>query len=168
MTKKLYEELTIKAIADAIRERNGSTTKYLPTQMPNAIRTLSLPLNLESLHITENGTYVPGLNKDGFNEVTVEVEKILIPKSIFSNGTFNPADDNADGYSSITVNIIEFADSLPLGIANSLFENMDMDMDLLFSNNCKEYILVRSILLSSLSFPDLGLSWSGIAEENIT
>lgn len=37
MAKKLYEESNIQAIADAIRAKNGETTKYKPSEMAAAI-----------------------------------------------------------------------------------------------------------------------------------
>lgn len=41
MAKKLYEEADIQDIAIAIREKNGSTTKYKTKQMGDAIRAIS-------------------------------------------------------------------------------------------------------------------------------
>ncbi len=38
MAKKLYEESNIQAIADAIREKNGTTDTYKVSEMANAIR----------------------------------------------------------------------------------------------------------------------------------
>lgn len=41
MAKKLYEESTIQAIADAIRTKNGSDATYKPAEMPAAIAAIS-------------------------------------------------------------------------------------------------------------------------------
>lgn len=41
MAKKLYEESTIQAIADAIRAKNGSDATYKPAEMPAAIAAIS-------------------------------------------------------------------------------------------------------------------------------
>lgn len=41
MAQKLYEESNIEAIAEAIRENNGTTNKYTVAQMADAIRALS-------------------------------------------------------------------------------------------------------------------------------
>lgn len=41
MAKKLYEEASVQAIADAIRAKNGTTTKYKIGEMANAILALS-------------------------------------------------------------------------------------------------------------------------------
>lgn len=51
---------------------------------------------------TENGTYDTTLN----NEIVIAVPSpVLVQKTITKNGTYNPASDNADGYSSIVVNV---------------------------------------------------------------
>lgn len=57
-----------------------------------------------SQSITDNGTYDTTLK----NQVTVNVSgsaSVLVPKTITQNGTYNPASDNADGYSQVTVNV---------------------------------------------------------------
>lgn len=41
MAKKLYEESSIQAIADAIREKNGQTTTYKPSEMAAAITAIT-------------------------------------------------------------------------------------------------------------------------------
>lgn len=57
-----------------------------------------------SVSYTINGTYDTTFN----NSVTVDVptsSATLITKSITANGTYNASSDNADGYSSVTVNV---------------------------------------------------------------
>lgn len=46
MAKKLYEESTIQAIADAIRAKNGSTATYKPAEMPAAIEAIAGSANI--------------------------------------------------------------------------------------------------------------------------
>ena len=41
MSKKLYDESDVQALADAIRSKNGLTTKYKLSEMPSAIYALS-------------------------------------------------------------------------------------------------------------------------------
>jgi hypothetical protein len=55
-----------------------------------------------SRNVTVNGTYDTTEN----NEVVVNVSGgTLIQKTITQNGTYNASDDDADGYSSVTVNV---------------------------------------------------------------
>ena len=60
-----------------------------------------------SINISSNGTYDTTTN----NEVVVSVSgggggsATLVSKTITENGTYNPADDQADGYSSVVVNV---------------------------------------------------------------
>lgn len=62
---------------------------------------------IEGLSVTENGTY----SEEGkaYNPVVVNVpEPTLITKTITANGTYTAGDDNADGYSSVTVAVEGF------------------------------------------------------------
>lgn len=63
----------------------------------------------ESARITENGTYHPSSGKCGFDEVVVNVSggggSTLVEKTITANGDYYAIDDNADGYSKVTVNV---------------------------------------------------------------
>ena len=60
------------------------------------------PVAIEQLNATENGTYSE--QGKAYSPVIVEVpEPTLITKSITANGTYTASDDNADGYSSVTV-----------------------------------------------------------------
>ena len=61
-------------------------------------------VTIEQLTATENGTY----SEQGvaYSPVIVDVpEPTLITKSITENGTYSAEDDNADGYSSVDVNV---------------------------------------------------------------
>lgn len=61
---------------------------------------------LEPLSVTANGDYTPPAGTDGFDSVHVAVPSAtLTTKSITQNGTYNASSDNADGYSSVTVNV---------------------------------------------------------------
>ena len=96
----------VKAIADALRFCNGNEAQYTPGQMPNAVRLLKKRLTQKT--ITQNGTYIPPSNYDGFDRVMVNVEgsggdAVLVSKNITANGNYSPVDDNADGYSSVSV-----------------------------------------------------------------
>ena len=48
---------------------------------------------------------------------------VLVPKTITQNGVYNPADDNADGYSSVNVNVSGGApQNIPMEISNGMLE----------------------------------------------
>lgn len=71
---------------------------------------------LESLYATENGEYTPPTGVDGFDNVTVAVPPpVIITKNIIANGTYNAIDDNATGYSSVTVNVPEGIPGIIIG-----------------------------------------------------
>ena len=68
---------------------------------------------LETLEVTENGTYTPSEGVDGFNSVNVAVpipEVVLQDKTITENGTFT-ADEGFDGLGSVTVDVAGSGDS---------------------------------------------------------
>ena len=75
-------------IANAIREKNGSTEDYKPKEMATAITNLPAPGSIEPLEVTENGVYAPPEGIDGYAPVTVAVElpKITDAKSLFVGG----------------------------------------------------------------------------------
>jgi hypothetical protein len=88
-------------------------------------------VEVESLTATENGTYNAGAGK-AYNPVVVAVpEPTLITKSITENGTYNASDDNADGYSSVTVDVegyqIKNIANVPTDIA-SFTDGTDLPM----------------------------------------
>lgn len=75
MSKKLYEESNIQAIATSIRGKNGSTTTYKVSEMADAIDNIptgSTPV-IESKSINANGTYTAPTGVDGFSPVIVNV-----------------------------------------------------------------------------------------------
>lgn len=74
---------------------------------------------LESLEVTENGTYTPNEGVDGFDSVTVDVpipEVVLQDKTITENGTYT-ADEGFDGLGSVIVDVKgSGGGSLPAGV----------------------------------------------------
>lgn len=97
---------TFTNIANAIRSKTGSSDTMTPSEMPNEIAEIETPM--DSINITQNGTYEPSEGR-GYNQVIVEVpEPTLITKTITENGTYTASSDNADGYSQVTVNIEGF------------------------------------------------------------
>ena len=62
------------------------------------------PVAIEQLNVTENGTYSEA--GKAYSPVIVDVPApTLITKTITENGTYTASEDNADGYSQVTVNV---------------------------------------------------------------
>jgi len=97
--------------------------EYIVVDANDEISIPSFEPILSILSVTSNGLYLPESGVEGFSRVNVEVpEPVLIEKTITENGTYDSADDSADGYSSVTVSvrggqdITEFGES---GISDS-------------------------------------------------
>lgn len=64
-----------------------------------------MPVPTDTMQITDNGTY----NVTNYASASVHVSSggsaVLVPKTITQNGTYDPADDNANGYNSVIVNV---------------------------------------------------------------
>lgn len=60
MSKVLIEEATLSNIGTAIREQNGATTTYLPSEMPTAISNLSIGNSNDQLELEFFRTFAEG------------------------------------------------------------------------------------------------------------
>lgn len=58
---------------------------------------------IESLSVTENGTYTASGNVKGYSPVSVSVQPNVGTKNIELNGTYTASADQLDGYSAVTV-----------------------------------------------------------------
>ena len=76
MSQAIITESHLHNIGDSIRAKLNVETQYLPSEMPAAID--SIPTGGAS---------------------------VLVSKTITQNGAYDPQDDNADGYSDVTVNV---------------------------------------------------------------
>lgn len=101
MSKKLYEESSIQDIATAIREKNGTTTKYKVAEMGAAIRALFITNIIDTIgisantilgtgsgsNITKSGYATIGANKDAASLIhltagdTLRVKGVSLPES---------------------------------------------------------------------------------------
>jgi hypothetical protein len=104
MAEKLYTEEYISDIADAIRRKNGKTVTYTVSEMAEAIDDItSYPEPTGTQQITENG--IVSVKDKEFADVNVQATATLISKTITANGSYDAEDDEADGYSDVTVNV---------------------------------------------------------------
>lgn len=68
----------------------------------------SVVINNQDITITANGVYTADAGYTGIGTAIVDVPQssaVLTTKRITENGTYNASSDNADGYSSVTVNV---------------------------------------------------------------
>lgn len=101
---KIYPEEHIQAIANAIRRKNGKSVNYLTSEMAGAIDQLvSYPEPTGTEVITENG--IVDVKDKEYADVNVQATPTLISKTITANGEYDAEDDEADGYSDVTVNV---------------------------------------------------------------
>lgn len=104
MAKKLYEEEDIREIANAIRGKCNTTCGYKVCDMAAAIETIQNEGGDYDITVTENED---GTQSFAIVDAGVKEPVKLITKTIMSNGTYVAADDEADGYVSVTVDVGE-------------------------------------------------------------
>lgn len=96
----LIDKLT--AIANAIRAKTGKSGTLTLPQMATEISNIPTGITPSGTkEITTNGTH----DVAQFANASVNVAPNVTSKSVTANGTYNAADDNADGYSSVNVNV---------------------------------------------------------------
>lgn len=112
MANVLVEENSLENIADAIRSKNGLTTKYKPSEMADAISAISgggiTPTGTKTINITQNGTVTEDVTIYANAQVNVNVPSVTPTGtkqvSITQNGTTT---EDVTNYASaeITANI---------------------------------------------------------------
>lgn len=75
MANRIFDDADIQNIANAIREKNGSSNTYLVSEMGDAIRDIPIPEpKLGTLEVTENGVYKASEIGGGEETFTVTVD----------------------------------------------------------------------------------------------
>ena len=84
-----------------------NTTGYITggTKTGTAVSVSASELVSGTKSISANGTGIDVTNYASVDVAVPSVSPTLITKSITANGTYNASSDNADGYSSVTVNV---------------------------------------------------------------
>ncbi len=96
MAKKLYEESAIKDIANAIREKNGSTTKYKVAEMGDAVRALSASETVEWHQCPEPvRNYLANVTYDPNDYSTSQISDYAPATNVVSN--YKPIGQTAGG-----------------------------------------------------------------------
>lgn len=101
------------SVAAAIRTKGGTSGQLaFPAGFISAVQAIPTgitPTGTKQISIAANGTTTEDVTNYANAEITVNVPSgpspALVSKSITENGTYNAASDNADGYSSVTVNV---------------------------------------------------------------
>ena len=105
---------------------------------------------IESLSITENGTYNAPSGVDGYNPIEVDVSPNLTSISITANGTYTP-ESPIEGYSAVVVNV---PPSLPNEILLSHYDftdttNWNLDLIRNFKGQENSTITYRDVVISN-------------------
>lgn len=111
MANVLVEETSLEDIADAIRSKNGLTTKYKPAEMADAITAISgggiTPTGTKTINITQNGTVTEDVTNYANAQVNVNVPQGITPTGtkqvpITQNGTVT---EDVTNYASAEISV---------------------------------------------------------------
>lgn len=99
---------TLTDIADAIREKNGETVKYKPSEMDDAIRGISgggVPLLGGKVKIVNNGDQMPVANESYVYEGISPVGKFSIGDTVVADTHFGSGGDFSEVAAGVTIEI---------------------------------------------------------------
>lgn len=95
----VIKESTLRELAEALREKSGTTEAMNVSEMVTVADNIGLP-PLEELEATENGEYTP--EAYGYSKVTIDVQPEREEISIIENGEYTPS---TYGFSKVTVEV---------------------------------------------------------------
>lgn len=150
----LLTEAYLEEMAEALRIRLKTEKTYKPSEFAEKILEISGGKGrLKPLTANMNGVFRPDGDVDGFNSATVNVPTFTaslsddaivlegpgvsveddaivlgpsyIHKSIAANGDYYPADDGADGYSAVSVNVVPRLNLLDPDVLDNVTINAD-------------------------------------------
>lgn len=111
MAKKLYEEASVQAIANAIREKNGEATAYKIGEMADAVRALSGSEDIEWHQCPEAvRNYLAAVTYDPSDYSTSQIANYAPANAVISN--YKPIGQTAGGvthYNEVPNTLIPFA-----------------------------------------------------------
>lgn len=99
-----YNPITVNAVTASI-DSNIKAENIKSGVSILGVNGTCMEVNNTTLTATNNGTYTPSSPYTGYSQVVVNTSSILITKTITTNGTYNASSDNADGYSSVVVDL---------------------------------------------------------------
>ena len=98
----VIKEQSIIDLADALREKSGTTAQYDIDELVQVAQTIGMP-ELEELYTEENGEFIP--TAYGYSKVTVDVQPELEELTLTKAGTYTPT---KYGFSKVIADVPEY------------------------------------------------------------